>query len=247
MSRLTVYGGGGGTSPLTAKGDLYGYTTQGARVPVGVDGQTLVADSTQAPGVSYAYRRRPMEWIVGTYLTPDAGPLVFGTAFGPAPSSTTLYLAPVDLDVAATIDRLGIGTKVGVAGAVVRLGLFTVSAGAISGLTITNVTVTRVLDGGTATLDTAGLKTVIVNATPAPNRYWIGMAMSDGTAGCYGNNIVAGFAFIETNLAGDNAPRGMISIPVVAGDITGGFAASYGPTTASFYSNCYRVGMRRAS
>jgi len=46
-------GGGGGASPLTTKGDLYGYSTVDDRVPVGVDGDVLVADSTDAQGVSW--------------------------------------------------------------------------------------------------------------------------------------------------------------------------------------------------
>lgn len=43
----------GNTSPLTTKGDLWGYSTVDARVPVGTDGQVLTADSGQALGVSW--------------------------------------------------------------------------------------------------------------------------------------------------------------------------------------------------
>lgn len=46
-------GGGGGGSPLTTKGDLYGFSTTGDRVPVGANGQRLAADSTQALGVKW--------------------------------------------------------------------------------------------------------------------------------------------------------------------------------------------------
>jgi hypothetical protein len=45
--------GSGVTSPLTAKGDLWGFGTADARVPVGADGQCLVADSTNAVGVKW--------------------------------------------------------------------------------------------------------------------------------------------------------------------------------------------------
>jgi hypothetical protein len=41
-------------SPLTTKGDLYTYTNAPARLGVGTDGQTLVADSTQATGLRWA-------------------------------------------------------------------------------------------------------------------------------------------------------------------------------------------------
>jgi hypothetical protein len=40
-------------SPLTVKGDLFGYSTTQARVPVGNDGETLVADSSTSIGLRY--------------------------------------------------------------------------------------------------------------------------------------------------------------------------------------------------
>jgi hypothetical protein len=43
-----------GSSPLTTKGDLYGYSTTNARVPVGTNGQVLTADSAAATGVAWA-------------------------------------------------------------------------------------------------------------------------------------------------------------------------------------------------
>jgi hypothetical protein len=47
-------GGGGGASPLTTKGDLYGFSTVDARLPVGADGKTLVADSSETLGLKWA-------------------------------------------------------------------------------------------------------------------------------------------------------------------------------------------------
>lgn len=52
----------GGTAVLTTKGDLAGFDTAPARVPVGTNGQVLTADSAQAKGVKWA--------------TPTAVPLV---------------------------------------------------------------------------------------------------------------------------------------------------------------------------
>jgi hypothetical protein len=51
-----VWGAAGG-SPLTTKGDLYGYSTADARVPVGTNGFLLQADSTAATGLSYTGSR----------------------------------------------------------------------------------------------------------------------------------------------------------------------------------------------
>jgi hypothetical protein len=45
--------GSGTTSPLTTKGDLYGYDTANARIPIGADGLVLKADSGAALGVAW--------------------------------------------------------------------------------------------------------------------------------------------------------------------------------------------------
>lgn len=48
-----VFSAGGGSSPLTTKGDIYGRSTVDARIPVGSNGQYLYADSTQTLGVKW--------------------------------------------------------------------------------------------------------------------------------------------------------------------------------------------------
>lgn len=45
--------GASAPSPLTTKGDLYTYTSVNARLPVGADGYSLVADSTQTTGLRW--------------------------------------------------------------------------------------------------------------------------------------------------------------------------------------------------
>ncbi len=45
---------GASGSPLTTKGDLYGYSTTNARIAVGANGYVLTADSTQTLGVKWA-------------------------------------------------------------------------------------------------------------------------------------------------------------------------------------------------
>lgn len=44
---------GGGSSPLTTKGDVFGFSTVNARIPIGADGTTLIADSSQALGLKW--------------------------------------------------------------------------------------------------------------------------------------------------------------------------------------------------
>jgi len=41
-------------SPLTTKGDLYGYSTLAARIPIGTNDQVLTADSAEATGLKWA-------------------------------------------------------------------------------------------------------------------------------------------------------------------------------------------------
>lgn len=50
---LTASGGGGISSPLTTKGDLFTYSTADARLGVGTDGQALLADSAEATGLKW--------------------------------------------------------------------------------------------------------------------------------------------------------------------------------------------------
>jgi hypothetical protein len=44
----------GATSPLTTKGDLYGYSTSDARIPIGADNTVLTADSNESLGLKWA-------------------------------------------------------------------------------------------------------------------------------------------------------------------------------------------------
>lgn len=46
--------GGGSSSPLTTKGDLYTYSTADARLGVGSNSEILIADSTQSTGLKWA-------------------------------------------------------------------------------------------------------------------------------------------------------------------------------------------------
>lgn len=51
---ISLGGGGATVSPLTTKGDLFGFSTVNARIPVGANTFVLTADSTQALGLKWA-------------------------------------------------------------------------------------------------------------------------------------------------------------------------------------------------
>lgn len=53
-SNAVFFADAGYTPPLTTKGDLFGYSTTNARIPIGTDGQVLTADSAQALGLKWA-------------------------------------------------------------------------------------------------------------------------------------------------------------------------------------------------
>ena len=68
-SAWTAIGGGGLSSPLTTKGDVWGYSTTNARVPVGTNGQVLTADSAEALGVKWASAASASGPAISVYRT----------------------------------------------------------------------------------------------------------------------------------------------------------------------------------
>lgn len=72
----TVYTAEGGVkpgiiSPLTTKGDIWGYDTVDNRIPVGADGEILVANSAQALGVEWTSTIPPLAFNVKTLTVLD--------------------------------------------------------------------------------------------------------------------------------------------------------------------------------
>lgn len=53
-SSAVFFADAGYTPPLTTKGDLFGYDSAAARIPIGSNNQVLTADSTQALGLKWA-------------------------------------------------------------------------------------------------------------------------------------------------------------------------------------------------
>lgn len=80
------------TSPLTTKGDLFGHSTVDARIPVGVDGQVLTADSTQALGVKWAGATTSFS-IVEVSLAPSSpGNFTVAHGLGVTPTSALIQM-----------------------------------------------------------------------------------------------------------------------------------------------------------
>jgi hypothetical protein len=77
--------------PLTTKGDLYGFSTVPARVPVGTNGQVLTADSTATNGVAWA-----------TAASGGMTQLASGTLSGTSVSLTSISQSYNDLKLVVT-------------------------------------------------------------------------------------------------------------------------------------------------
>lgn len=82
--KLGGFRGGGGSggssfvSPLTTKGDIYTYTTQDARFPVGTNGQVLSSDSTQTTGLKWITLAGGGNMTTGTYDPAGIGEQLVG-------------------------------------------------------------------------------------------------------------------------------------------------------------------------
>lgn len=87
-------------SPLTTKGDIWGYDTADARIPVGADGEVLVADSTQTLGVDWRPVPRPV--LVTTAVAFAASPYAVLDADDVILVDATLGNVEVDLPAAGS-------------------------------------------------------------------------------------------------------------------------------------------------
>jgi len=67
----------GAVSPLTTKGDLYTFSTSDARLPVGTNGHTLVADSAEATGLKWAAPSGGAMELISTFTTSGVNSIDF--------------------------------------------------------------------------------------------------------------------------------------------------------------------------
>jgi len=88
-----VAAGGGGSSPLITKGDLYTHDgSADARLPVGSDGQVLVADSGEATGQKWSDRNAAIVIQIG----PDPGIVAAPTALA---VQTRFFQVPANYEI----------------------------------------------------------------------------------------------------------------------------------------------------
>ena len=100
-------------SPLTAKGDLFGYSTTQARVAVGNNGETLVADSSTSTGLRYQ-----ASLAAGRNGTINGGMDIWqrGTSISLAANTTSAngfttdrWFMPTGTNQASTVSRQSVG------------------------------------------------------------------------------------------------------------------------------------------
>lgn len=78
----------GALSPLTTKGDILGYSTLNARVPIGTNGQVLTADSTQTLGLKWASPTTGT--VTSVALADGSSSPIYSISGSPVTSSGTL-------------------------------------------------------------------------------------------------------------------------------------------------------------
>jgi len=91
------------TSPLTTKGDLYGFSTVNARIPIGTNNQILTADSAEALGLKWATPATSASGL--TLIARTTFSNVASQAFDSVFTTTySTYLAVIEQIFAATGD-----------------------------------------------------------------------------------------------------------------------------------------------
>jgi len=142
------------SSPLTTKGDVYTFSTSGARLPVGSNGQVLQADSTEATG---------LKWVTSTSSNYYADSLSFNTGNGVLTIGRTSPLADL------TVDLDGRYITSGIAGSIatdqIAVGTGTDTIGGASTFTYDDSTDAVTLSSATASKPTFTLTNTNADAT----------------------------------------------------------------------------------
>jgi len=178
----------GGGSPLTTKGDLYGFSTVDARIPIGANNTVLTADSAESFGLKWA----APTVNVGGYTLLNAG----GTALTGATSVTVSSLSGYN-DMFIYID--GVSSANGNSTITVQfnssatnhnaraariISASTYGAGNFDGNTLTNGDKIKVLRTPTSatTIQSAFMKVEGANSTAVKPLWFVGYSDTGGTS-----------------------------------------------------------------
>lgn len=204
----------GALSPLTTKGDILGFSTVNARVPVGTDGQVLTADSTQTLGIKWAaasagtqmYGMDIINSGMSTSVAANALTINVLSAAGNTPDGTTnLVTVPFRNATAATgtvITRTvsaatslvvpsgaTLGMKSATAG---YLYVYLVDTGAVA---VPGISFSKFDDGSVISTTAIGAGSTSNNViyttsaqTSKPIRLWFRINISETTAGTWASN-----------------------------------------------------------
>ena len=98
----------GAVSPLTTKGDLYGFSTLDARIPIGTNGHILTADSTESLGLKWAAPAgggKVLQVVNATYDTEVANST---TTYADSGLTATITPSSATSKVLIIVDQCGI-------------------------------------------------------------------------------------------------------------------------------------------
>lgn len=201
-------GGGGTTSPLTTKGDVYGFSSTNARIPVGSDTQVLTADSSQALGVKWAAASGSTDGWTGSSDT-----WTFASA-------TTFTIAGVDRTSTFTT-----GTRLKLTQTTAKFFVVVSSSFAVD----TTVTITG---GSDYTLVNAAITSPFYSYQANPQGYPVSFAYTPtgtGIAGALTVNtarfaVIGNVCTVWIDVAGtSNAATFTVTAPIRAKTVAGGF------------------------
>lgn len=114
------FGSGGGSSPLTTKGDIFGFSNANARIPVGSNGQVLTADSANVLGVSWQNASGGVSTVInsdGTLaISPNSGAVIASLALGHANTWTALQTHSAGINLSGGSSPFQLGGSAGTPG-----------------------------------------------------------------------------------------------------------------------------------
>jgi len=158
--------GAAGSSPLTTKGDVFGFSCIDARVPVGGNGQVLTADCTEALGVKWAAAGclgLPVADTVSIVEDPVTASKQMRIDVGAVAACTVRVLTMPDANV--DLASSGTGNLVRVTSAT----LVTPALGTPASGVATNITGLPIIAGTTGTLSVARGGTGVTTSTGTTN------------------------------------------------------------------------------